>query len=391
MENTSQNIVIYCDHLLYPSETFIKAQAGALTRYRAEFAGLRRVPGLELPADRVHVMNSAGSDGQLRELLFKLCKRVPSGFVTDLTSLHPALVHAHFGADGYRALSIAGRLQIPLIVTYHGSDATVTKLNGAKVPFGHRQYLRSRHIVKRRVSHIIAVSQFVRSKLLEQQFPEEKITVHYIGVDTELFSPISHKSPCNVLFVGRLAERKGLEYLIRAMEEIQRQCPEVELVVIGDGSLRSSLEAQARQSLRNYRFLGTQPPDVVREWMGRAGIFAGPSVKLASGEEEAFGMVFAEAQAMAVPVVSFASGGIGEAVEHGATGYLAPERDWKALARFIAGLIRDADLRRQMGKAGRERVVKRFNLKKQTAILEDLYGDVLANASTRRTTSRTRS
>jgi glycosyltransferase involved in cell wall biosynthesis len=373
-------VLVYCDHLLYPSETFIKAQATALTKYRAEYAGLRRVNGLELPAATTHVMNRGNRTGDAAEVMFKLWRRLPRRFVADLERLRPALIHAHFGADGYRALTLSQHLRIPLIVTYHGSDATVLNVKSAKTPFGHRQYLRNRGTVKKRVSRIIAVSNFVKRKLVEQGFPEGKITVHYIGVDTELFRPRGDAGGRRVLFIGRLVERKGLEYLIRAMQLVQSEFPDSELIVIGDGPLRSSLEAQTRSSLKRYQFMGSQPPEVVREQMRRACVFAGPSVKIASGEEEAFGMVFAEAQAMGVPVVSFASGGIGEAVEHGETGFLAPERDWESLGRYIAELVKDERQRDRMGRAGRERVLRLFDLKKQSRILEEIYSSVVAQS-----------
>lgn len=377
--NEPRCVIVYCDHLLYPSETFIEAQVTALTQYRAEYAGLRRVTGLDLASGSTHVMNQGGMMGHSAELMFKIFRRLPTEFVAGLKAICPALIHAHFGADGFRALSLAAKLGVPLIVTYHGSDATVLNLKHAKAPFGHRQYLRNREIVKRRVSRIIAVSQFVKAKLLSQGFPEDKITVHYIGVDTERFRPAHYSGPRHVLFVGRLVERKGLEYLIRGMECVQKSLPEVELVVIGDGPLRSSMEALAHSCLRRYRFMGVQPPGVVRQQLGQSFVFVGPSVKVASGEEEAFGMVFAEAQSMEIPVVSFASGGIGEAVEHGKTGLLAPERDWKTLGRYIAEMIKDEPMRQNMGRAGRQRVLSLFDLRKQTLILEDIYSGVLGN------------
>src|ERR1700757_353019 len=166
--NEPRRVIVYCDHLLYASETFIKAQATALTQYRADFAGLRRVTGLDLADESTHVMNQGNIMGQSAELMFKIWRRLPGKFVAELKALCPALIHAHFGADGYRALSLSAKLGIPLIVTYHGSDATVLNLKHAKTPFGHRQYLRNRKIVKEKVSRIIAVSHFVKAKLLHQ-------------------------------------------------------------------------------------------------------------------------------------------------------------------------------------------------------------------------------
>src|SRR5262249_43874248 len=95
-----------------------------------------------------------------------------------------------------------------------------------------------------------------------------------------------------------------------------------------------------------------------------------------SGVEEAFGMVYIEAQAVAKPVVAFDSGGVSEAVSHGQTGLLAPERDWQALAGYLVALLENTELRRRFGAAGRERVVREFDLEKRTRILEGIYAEI---------------
>jgi glycosyltransferase involved in cell wall biosynthesis len=350
-----------------------------MKRYVPAYAGLRRVNGLALPAEQTHVMNSGGVIGPLREVVFKITG-LENVLVKKLRVLRPELLHAHFGADGLRALPLARRLHIPLIVTFHGTDATCTEIGNMKVNYGHRRYLARKSELQTGADRVIAVSEFVRSKLLAQGFPEDKVMLHYIGIDTKFFSPQVESSEPIVLFAGRLTERKGLDYLIRAMAEVQNEFQDLELVILGDGPERAKLEIQAKSSLRKYRFMGAQSPEEVRNWMNRAQIFAAPSIRQKSGEEEGFGMVYIEAQAMKKPVVSFRSGGIVEAVEHGVTGFLAPEREWRKLAEYIALLARDANLRLQMGRAGRERVLRLFDLETQTALLEEIYLDVVSRA-----------
>src|SRR5438309_11333226 len=98
--------------------------------------------------------------------------------------------------------------------------------------------------------------------MIRQGFSANKIVVHYVGVDTELFCPEPGvKRKPIALFTGRLVEKKGCEYLIRAMAKVQSKSPHMELMVIGDGPLRSELEQLAGQCLRKYRFLGFQPPE----------------------------------------------------------------------------------------------------------------------------------
>lgn len=369
-------VVIFCDHLLYPSETFIRAQAQALRGFAPVYAGSRRVRGLDLPAESTYTVSGGDTSGRIREALFKLFGIAPK-FAERLRALDPVLMHAHFGPDGLRALPIARKLGVPLIVTFHGSDATATDVRYVRAPFGHRRYLVQRSVLRRGAALFIAVSEFIRRRLLEQQFPAEKILVHYIGVDTKLFSPGRGEQESTVLFVGRLANRKGAEFLIRAMAEVQKEDPVCELVLIGDGPLRGKLERLAKRTLRRYKFLGTQSAQVVREWLDRAAVFCAPSITARSGEAEAFGMVFGEAQSMEKPVVSFDTGGISEAVLHGETGFLAPDRDWRTLAQYLSLLLKNADLRRKFGIAGRQRVLRLFDLNTQTSALEKIYDHVL--------------
>jgi len=115
--------------------------------------------------------------------------------------------------------------------------------------------------------------------------------------------------------------------------------------------------------------------------MNRARVFCVPSVRAASGDGEGFGMVFAEAQAMGLPVASFSSGGVPEAVLHGETGLLAAEGDWRALARNILALLEDENLWRKMSEAGQRRVREVFDLTKQTAKLEETYRSLLKDLS----------
>jgi glycosyltransferase involved in cell wall biosynthesis len=375
-ELVKPKVIIFSDHLLYPSETFIRAQANALSDYEPTFAGTRRVAGLDLREQRVHVINRGNMGGKLRELGFKLFGLAP-GLVRELNALKPVLLHAHYGPNGLRVLPLANNLRVPIIVTFHGSDATITDLRYQKTRLGFHFYLAKKEKLRTSGAFFLAVSRFIRNKLLEQGFPEERVIVQYTGVDTKRFQPETTERSPMILFVGRFEESKGAEFAIRAAAEVQNQLPLAELVLIGDGSLRPELEQLARQSLRLYRFLGFLPPDEVREWLNRASVVCVPSIRRRSGEEEAFGMICAEAQAVAKPVVAFQSGGIPEVVCHSNTGYLVPEGDWRGMARYLVQLLQNDELRRRLGQAGRELVLRQFDLEHCTRQLERVYATVI--------------
>lgn len=375
---------MFSDHLLYPSETFIRAQTNALSQFEPVYAGSRRVAGLDLPQDRIYTINQGQIKGRLEEFAFKLFGLAPS-LAAKLSALNPVLLHAHYAANGVRVLPLARKLRLPLIVTFHGSDATATDLRYYKPNFGHRRYLANKARLQKNGTLFLAVSEFLRRKLLEQGFPAEKIIVHYTGVNTKIFYPASTETSPLILFVGRMVESKGVDFLIRAVTAVQHQLPELELVLVGDGPLRAKFEECARQSLRRYTFLGAQGPEEVRRWMNRASIFCAPSVRAQSGSEEAFGMVYAEAQAVGKPVVAFDSGGVSEVVAHGCTGFLARERDWEALAKYILVLLENAGLRKRFGSAGRQRVLRHFDLEQCTKELEGIYAGVVEQHTLPRT------
>jgi len=368
-------VIMFCDHLLYPSETFIQTQASALREYEPVFAGSRRVPGLELPQENVYLVNRGGPFARLHEIRFKIWGSAPA-LAKQLEALRPVLLHAHFGPNGLRALPLASRLKVPLITTFYGSDIAITDLRYDRTYLGFRHYMANKAKLRASRATFLAMSNFIRRKLLEQEFPADRVLLAYTGVDTMKFKPASTEERPIILFVGRLVEWKGAKFAIRAASEVQRELPDVELVLIGDGPLRGALEALARQSLCRFRFLGVQTHQEVSAWMNRASLLCMPSITMRSGEAEGFGMVCAEAQAVGKPVVAFNSGGIPEIIRHEKTGFMAAERDWQSLARYMATLLKNAELRERFGRAGREVVVRDFNLEHCTRHLEEIYGMV---------------
>jgi glycosyltransferase involved in cell wall biosynthesis len=279
-------------------------------------------------------------------------------------------MHAHFAPDGALAVSLAEKLGIPLVVTLHGYDVTI------RTDF-HTRYRK----LWRKADRFICVSEFIRKKAIEAGFPPEKLVVHYTGVDCSQFTALEtdKRDPALIVFVGRLVEKKGCEYLLRAMGMMATHSElstPARLVIIGDGPLRTDLEALSRVLNLDVQFLGAQPSEVVRKWIGKARVLCNPSVIAANGDSEGFGMVFAEAQAMGTPVVSSLHGGIPEAVCDGKTGLLAEERDVTALATHLHRFLTDDVLWQSCSVKGTAWVRQQFDLIRQTSLLEDIYTTV---------------
>ena len=369
-------IVVFRIQLLPISETFIVTQAAAMRRFSPFFVGWRRMAGIELPEDTSWTVDGGGLAGRLRELRFRYAGPTRAQ-VARLRARAPRLVYAHFAPDGYAAMQLAERLGVPLVTALHGFDVTMSDQAIAATRLG-REYLHGRSGLQKKGALFLSCSAYVRRRSLEMGYPADRTIVHSIGVDVERFQPpAAGRREKMVLFVGRLVEKKGCASLLEAMAEVQQHSPWVELVVIGGGPLRAEYEARAAELGLRCRFLGTQPAAMVREWMARATVFCVPSVVAASGDAEGFGMVFIEAQAMGLPVVSTLSGGIPEAVEHGETGLLVTERDSMALAAALLALIENDELWRRYSAAGRKRVVSQFNLLRQTERLENVFTQLL--------------
>ncbi|UCC84931.1 MAG: glycosyltransferase [Gemmatimonadota bacterium] len=370
---TKKSVLVFRKRLLGYSETFIAAQGRALPSLQPVFVGFKKDPtGFDYLGDAPVLLHSElARSGPLSRTLMRISGRVSPRWLRAMASTDPALLHAHFGRDALTALPIAERLGIPLIATFHGFDIATNDTRS--------RYAKRRPQVYASAAVVIAVSQFIRGQLVAKSCPPEKIVVHYIGIDVDQFTP-DPKVPRQprVLFVGRLVPKKGLDYLIRAMARIQDRHQNAELVVVGDGPLRQDLERFASAELRTFRFLGRQTPSQVHSLMNSSQVSCVPSVVAPSGDAEGLPMVVLEAMAMGLPVLSFAPGGVTDAIVDGETGLLAPERDESALAAHLDRVLGDPELCRRMGEAGRARVREEFDLRKQTAKLEEIYMEVLA-------------
>ena len=376
----SSNILIYANKVARPSETFIFFPALAMQKYTPYFVGSRRGDAFNLPEERVFIANGSGTIARVKQRLTTTCfghNGVP--FLAEkLRPLQPRLIQAHFGPESINALPLAKRLGIPLIVYYHGIDATMTREYAANNRFL-RRYLRMLPRLHSEATLVLTQSNFLRDRVIDYWgYPPEKVRTQYIGVEptTETPLPLEEREPI-VLFVARLVEKKGATYLIKAMQTVQEKHPDLELVIAGDGADYDQLYEQANNQLRKFRFVGWQSTAEVEAWMRRALIFSVPSITAQNGDSEGFGMVFIEAQRSGTPVVSTQHGGIVESVAHDKTGILVPERDADSLAKAIIQVYEDRRLWQQFSNAAYERVQHEFDIHMLVARLEGIYDELI--------------
>ena len=365
------SVLIYRDFLLSFSETFILSQGAALSRYRPVFVGRRRVPGLDLGRHSIEVVNEGGIRGGVHETQYRL-GLPPRPFLDRLSAMKPTLMHAPFGPDALNALPLRRRLGLPLVVTFHGYDATQHgRLADGLASW---RYVRRRHRLAEEADCILAVSNFIRDRLLAAGFSDDHVQTHRIGVDTAEFTVGAERSRGPVVLgVGRFVEKKGFEFLIDAMGAVQREHPDSELILIGTGPLHDGLRQRAARTLGKHQFLGSCPRSTVAHWMQRARVLAVPSVTAASGDTEGLPTTLVEGLASGLPAVGTRHAGIPEAIIEGETGFLVPERDVHALGSRIGSLLGDNAMWSRFSEASRRLATLSFDLKTQTSRLEEIY------------------
>ena len=233
--------------------------------------------------------------------------------------------------------------------------------------------------VARNCDHVVAISQFIRDRVLEtSRVPPERISILTNVVDADLFRPDPrerHRS--GVLFVGRIASEKGVAPLIEAMSAVARQCPETVLAIVGpasDGTERGSYlqacrDLVARRGLeRNVRFEGTIPNHELPGRIRRSRVLAVPSVW-----GEPLGIVVLEGLACGVPVVASRVGGIPELIDEGRTGILVPPADPDALGRALLSALQDDSLQERAATEGPETIARRHTRSAVSASLQSIY------------------
>jgi glycosyltransferase involved in cell wall biosynthesis len=376
-QDTPSVVAFYREMLLNYNEPFILTHAQAFTKYEPYYVGMHRVNGIELPPERTIVLNGATRIGRCAESAFKLLGLSTPSFLRAVRRTQPAVLHAITGVSGAQALPLAEYLKIPLLVTCTGYEATATREELVRYRYRGRVYLRRLERLKREARLFLAVSEFIRGRLLAQGFPEEKTVVHRIGIDTAWFTadPQMPREPL-VLFVGRLIPTKGVAHLIRAMARVSLRVGDAELVVVGKGPLREELERLAGELRVRTRFLGSQTLEDVRSWMNRASVLCTPSVEAPDGTVEGLPAVCAEAQSMGLPISGFASGGIPEGVLHDQTGLLAREGDEETLAEQVVRLLTDKSMWRRFSSAAALRARELFDVRHQARALELYYDRV---------------
>jgi len=230
-----------------------------------------------------------------------------------------------------------------------------------------------RRLILGRAACVVAVSQFVKERLLELGVPPEKVTVAYPGVDAARFRP-GLDSACLrqrhrlegrkvLLSVGRLVARKGWDRILSALPELIGRVPDLIWMIVGEGPERYRLERRAeRLGVRSHVcFAGAVPDEEMALYYNLCDLFVLLPYEIPeTGDVEGFGMVFLEASACGKAVVGSGCGGVKEAILNLETGLIIPQDCPHAFIEATSSLLLNSGVAGQMGERGRRRVLECF-------------------------------
>ncbi len=274
------------------------------------------------------------------------------------------VLHCHFGTRAHLAAALGslGLVNAKIVTTFHGFD-----LSAHLRRKGRNHY----QLLFRFGSLFLPISEAWARTLRELGCDPARTAVHRVGVDCALnefrerrLDPRAN-APVKLVSIGRLVEKKGHAYTLRALARLRKTRPEISVTldIVGDGELTEALRREAAELGVDdiVRFHGGLPHAQTLSLLEEASIFILPSVTAADGDMEGIPVSLMEAMARGMPVISTYHSGIPELVEDGISGFLVPERDDAALADAIQRAVENSAKWPEIGRAGRRTVEHDYN------------------------------
>jgi glycosyltransferase involved in cell wall biosynthesis len=349
--------------------TFYVKRAGALGALKAIAWMAVRHPGKLLAGLRI-AMKLGGTDARRILLcLFYFAEAVIlAGWLRERSLTH---LHVHFATPAATvALILTHMAPVTFSMMVHGPDEFYDVTN---------YYLPEKIAAAR---FVVCISFFAQSQLMKLSPGEDwhKFDVARLGVDCQHFTPRPFQTSPDIfeiLCVGRLVSAKGQRILIQAAEQLILQGRRIQLRFVGDGPDRRNLEdvVNERGLSEQVRFEGSINQDRIREFYLRADVFA-----LASFAE-GIPVVLMEAMAMEIPCVATGINGIPELIRDGIDGLLVAPSDADSLALALTRLMDDPAMRESLGKAGRQRVQRSYEISGSADRLSHVFRSRLEQAS----------
>lgn len=282
--------------------------------------------------------------------------------LNSLRKMHDVdLIHVQWPIpNGLGAFFLKKIYKIPYINTIHGEEVYLSK-----------RY-HTLHVLRSLInnsSKSVTNSSGTLKICLDSGLKKDKFDVIPFGVDTSFFRPMDvdkDENTFQILAVGYLIERKGFEYLIKAMENVLEKYENVYLRIVGSGPLEKQLKSLITDlDLNgNIEILKNVSDEELLRIYNSSDLFVLPSVVDSQGNTEGLGVVLLEAMACGLPVIGSDVGGIPDIIKDGETGLLVPQKDVNELSKVIISLVEDKTLGAKIAFNGYNMVKKKFSWEK---------------------------
>lgn len=367
-----KNILIFHRSFFEISETFVYEQITSLSRSHKVSLLAYYYPN----SDKFPLSNDKHQIKVYKNFADKLLSRIAErfSFGNTLMSLFNKsitkslirkekyeVIHAHFGTNAVAILPVAKALNIPLIPTFHGIDASPAMLKNI-------QY--SKHLPElfEYARKIVIVSPHMIDTLDLETYID-KVELIACGVDFNLFTrngqrPSTSDGIIRILHSGRLVEKKGVPDLIRVFTSLCQKYDNIRLVIIGGGAETSICEQLIETSGLQAKIflLGTMPHADVIKYMNDSDIFVLNAKTSKHGDMEGTPVSIQEAMSMELPVISTYHAGIPQVIVDQECGLLVEENDSRGLSAALETLINNETLRFSLGQRARERIISNFSI-----------------------------
>ncbi|MBX2915640.1 MAG: glycosyltransferase [Cyclobacteriaceae bacterium] len=375
MKDNNLKVLFYHAHFFNSSETFIYQQASN-PHIRPVLLAKRFINATGMSYEKFEHIQFKRTwwDGLISNLLviFGVDRYYQNTSINKLAdkirAYQPDVIHAQFGFSAVRIWPVAKKLTIPLVVSFHGMDASHMLRKRA-----YRNGLK--RVFEYTTSIIVCNPEMARVLPLTPNQKEKIVWIPY-GINLNHFNPKpkSDSALLRILHVGRLIEKKGVPDLIRAFAKLKIAQP-LQLDLVGTGPEGQACKRLVEEMKLDQKviFHGWKSPDEVKNLMQQADVFVLNSRVASNGDSEGLPVGILEAMAMGLPVVSTNHAAIPKAVEHGVTGLLVEERATNELAQALTDLLQDEQLRKSYGMAGRKKAESVFSMELMHTALHSVY------------------
>jgi glycosyltransferase involved in cell wall biosynthesis len=372
-------VACYCATFLKPEMWHIYRQITALERVSPVVIAQKRENSGRFPFDRIDIVPRPALHffrrfwfRQMRDKPWQISSGELRALMKVLERRRARLLHIYFGHIAVHLLPLIRAWPRPSIVSFHGADVMVD-MNKPAYREATRQML---DVVKL----VLVRSESLRRAVADLGCDQKKIEVQRTGIPLDEF-PFRERNfsgsdgEWRFVQAGRLIEKKGLPVTLRAFASFLKRYPKATLTIAGEGPLLGHLQELARELKIDNRvsFTGLISQEELRDLYYGSHVFLHPSETGPDGNQEGIPNSMLEAMASGLPVFATEHGGIPEAIKHGVSGVLVPERDEEELAWTLLNAVEDQRFLARVARGGAEVVGENFELRLQAGRLEDAY------------------